>query len=148
MTTDESVASQLVKTLENGRIGFERAADRVEESDRRDIGVKFRQFSMERGELIAELEAIAASYGDDVEARSTAAGVLHRGWMAVKDALTGADVSAVVNTAEQGEDHALEAYRDALAEDISPEFRSVLARQMAVVQAAHDYVRDLKMAEA
>jgi uncharacterized protein (TIGR02284 family) len=148
MSTDERVASRLVKTLENGRVGFEWAADRVEESDRPDLGATFRKFSSERAALITELETLAAAYGDDVEARSTAPGLLHRGWMAVKDTLTGRDVAAVINTAEQGEDHALEEYRDALEEDdLSPEFRAILARQMDVVRAAHDHVRNLKTIE-
>jgi len=61
----------------------------------------------------------------------------------VKDAFTGDDADAVISAAETGEDHALEQYREALDADISPEFRPVVARQMASVEAAHDYVRSL-----
>jgi uncharacterized protein (TIGR02284 family) len=148
MSTDERVASQLAKTLENGRAGFEKAAERVEATDRTDIAMRFREFSLQRAQMASELETLAAAYGDDIEARSTVPGALHRGWMALKDALTGDDVDAIVNTAEQGEDHALEEYREALADDISPEFRSLLERQMRSVQSAHDYVRALKAAQS
>ena len=144
MSNDERVASQLAKTLENGRAGFEQAAERVATAGRADIADRFREISAERSSMAAELESLAAAYGDDVDARSTMPGMLHRGWMALKDALTGDDIAAVIRTAEQGEDHALDEYRDAIAEDISPEFKAILARQQTKVKAAHDYVRSLE----
>lgn len=148
MSTDERVAATITKTLENGRAGFEKAAERVEDDGRTDVAAKFREFASQRAMMAAELEALAAAYGDDVDARSTVPGMLHRGWMAVKDALTGDDIEAVIHSAEQGEDHALEEYREALADDITPGFRSVLERQMTTVQQAHDYVRTLERAES
>jgi uncharacterized protein (TIGR02284 family) len=144
MSTDERVASHLVKTLENGRIGFERAAERLADSDRPEVAAKFREFSAQRAAMSNELESIAAAYGDDVDQRGSVAGALHRGWLAVKDTFTGDDADAVIATAEEGEDHAVSVYRDALDEDISPEFRPLVQRQAASVQAAHDYVRNLK----
>jgi uncharacterized protein (TIGR02284 family) len=144
MSNDERVASQLVKTLENGRAGFEQAAERVGDAGRQDIAERFRAFSAERASMAAELETLAAAYGDDVDARSTVPGALHRGWMAIKDALTGDDIAAVIRTAEQGEDHALEEYTDAIGDDISPEFRAILERQQSTVKSAHDYVRSLE----
>ena len=52
--------------------------------------------------------------------------------------------AAVIGAAETGEDHAVKQYREALDADISPEFRPLVARQLASVQAAHDYGRTLK----
>lgn len=147
MSTESRIAWQLAKTLENGRAGFEVAADRVASSGRTDIAERFREFARERSDMAAEIGAIAAAHGDDVEPRSTVPGALHRGWMGVKDALTGDDIVAVVAAAEQGEDHALEQYREALDSDVSSEFRPVLERQMSVVRQAHDYVRSLELAE-
>lgn len=148
VSTDERVASQLVKTLENGRAGFEEAAERVASAGRADVASRFREFAAERAAMATELESLAAAYGDDVDARSTAPGLLHRGWMALKDALSGDDIAAVVATAEQGEDHALEQYDEALADDVSPEFRPILERQRSAVKSAHDYVRSLELAES
>jgi uncharacterized protein (TIGR02284 family) len=141
MSTDERIASKLVKTLENGKLGYEKAAEKVQDAGRADLAERFRGFAQERAAMAQELDAIAAAYGDDIDERSTVPGALHRGWMALKDAFTGDDVDAVVRTVEQGEDHAVSEYRDALEADVSPEFRSVLARQMSTVRSAHDYVR-------
>ena len=143
MSTDESIATNLIHTLENGKEGFAKAAEKLGDSDRPEVATKFREFSQQRATMSDELKQITVAYGDDAEQRSTVPGTLHRGWIAVKDAFTGDDADAVISAAETGEDHALEQYREALDADISPEFRPVVARQMASVEAAHDYVRSL-----
>ena len=144
MSTDESIATDLIQTLENGKAGFNQAADRLDDSDRPEVAFKFREFAQQRAAMSDELKAIAGTYGDDVDQRSTLPGALHRGWIAVKDALTGDNAEAVIGAAETGEDHAVKQYREALDADISPEFRPLVARQLASVQAAHDYVRTLQ----
>lgn len=144
MSTDESIATDLIQTLENGKEGFDQAADKLDDSDRPDVAAKFREFAQQRAAMSDELKAIAGAYGDDVDQRSTVPGALHRGWIAVKDALTGDSAEAVIGAAETGEDHAVKQYREALDADISPEFRPLVARQLASVQAAHDYVRTLQ----
>lgn len=143
MSTDETVATNLIHTLENGKEGFEKAAIKLDDSDRPDVAAKFREFSQQRATMSDELKRIATSYGDDPNQRTTVPGALHRGWIAIKDAFTGEDADAVIGAAETGEDHAVAEYRDALDADISPDFRPVVVRQMAMVQATHDYVRGL-----
>jgi uncharacterized protein (TIGR02284 family) len=143
MSTDERICTNLIHTLEDGQHGFETAAERLADSDRPEIASEFAKFGAERREMAQELQAIAASYGDEVDRRGTVAGALHRGWIGLKDALTGDDADAVIASAERGEDHALEQYREAVEADLSPEFRAVVERQMASVQRAHDYVRSL-----
>jgi uncharacterized protein (TIGR02284 family) len=144
LSTDESIATDLIRTLENGKEGFDKAAEKLDGSDRPEVATKFREFAQQRATMSDELKAIAGAYGDDVDQRSTLPGALHRGWLAVKDMLTGDDAEAVIGAAETGEDHAVQQYRDALEADISPEFRPVVTRQLASVQSAHDFVRNLK----
>jgi uncharacterized protein (TIGR02284 family) len=64
--------------------------------------------------------------------------------MTLKDALSGSSPNGVIDVAEQGEDHAVEAYEKALGEDISTDLRTVVERQHADVTAAHDEIRSLK----
>ena len=143
MSEDERIATKLIHTLENGKTGFETAAERLD-NERPDVAAKFRHFSQQRASMSAQLQTIAAAYGYDIAQRSTVPGALHRGWIAVKDALTGDDADAVINAAETGEDHAVEDYEEALGEeDVSPEFRTLISQQLASVQATHDYVRGL-----
>ena len=148
MSTDRRVTKDLIKTLEDGREGFARAADQLVDSDQPDLSTQMRAFSDQRARFSAELEQIAASYGDDIDEDGSVAGAIHRGWMAVKDAIAGSDPHGVLDAAEQGEDHAVAAYRDALAEDISPELRLVLERQYVEVQQTHDQVKALRNVHA
>ena len=144
VSTDEEIATSLIRTLENGKEGFGKAAEKLDNSNRSDVAMRFREFAQERAMMSDELKVIAASYGDEIAQRGTVPGALHRGWIAVKDALSSDDADAVIAAAETGEDHAVDQYREALEADISPEFRAVVARHSASVQAAHDYVRSLK----
>lgn len=148
MSTDRRVTKDLLQTLEDGKEGFARAAERLAESDRPDLSTKMRAFSEQRARFSAELEQMAASYGDDIDEDGSMAGALHRGWMAVKDAIAGSDPHGVLDAAEQGEDHAVSEYRDALAKDISPNLRVVLERQFLDVQEAHDEVKALRNVHA
>src|SRR6478609_6030989 len=55
---------------------------------------------------------------------------------------------AVLDVAEQGEDHAKSEYEKALDADITAGLRTVVARQYTEVQQTHDIVRDLRDAYA
>jgi uncharacterized protein (TIGR02284 family) len=87
---------------------------------------------------------MAKHYGDDVEESGSVLASLHRGWMSLKDALSGSSPKGVIDAAEQGEDHAVAAYEKALGEDISADLRTVAQRQQIDVKAAHDEIRTLK----
>ncbi len=144
MSSDESVTQDLIKTLENGHEGFQRAAERLANSNEPALSAEFTKYSAQRAQFAAELINLAANYGDHVEQRSTVPGALHRGWMAVKDMLTGSDADAVLDAAATGEDHAVEEYETALNDDISEGLRSVLTRQYAEVKLARNFVKNAR----
>lgn len=145
MSTDADVTQQLIKTLTNGEEGFTKAAEKLSDHDRQDLAERFRTFAAQRAQFARELQALGGAYGDDLDKRGTAPGALHRGWMAVRDLLSGSDVAGVLDAAEQGEDHAVEEYEDALQHDeLSGELRAIIQRQGIAVRAAHDEVRSLR----
>jgi uncharacterized protein (TIGR02284 family) len=148
MSTDRRVTKDLIETLEDGKDGFARAADKLADSDQPELSARMRTFSDQRAAFSAELEQMAAAYGDDIDENGSVGGTIHRGWMAVKDAIAGSDPEGVLDAAEQGEDHAVSEYQDALGKDISPELRTVVERQFAAVQQAHDEVKSLRNAHA
>lgn len=144
MSNDAAVTKDLMQTLEDGRDGFAAGADKLEKDGEAALAATFRELGANRGRLSDELQQIAANYGDDIDESGTVAGKLHRGWMAVKDAISGSDPDGVLDAAEQGEDHAVSEYETALEQDISPEFTTVLQRQLAEIRAAHDQVKALR----
>ena len=143
-STDEKVTKDLIETLEDGKAGFAKAAEQLADTDRADLAPRFHELSAQRGRFADELRQLAAQYGDPIDEDSSLAGSLHRGWMAIKDAVTGDNAVHVLAAVEQGEDHAKSEYSDALDEELSPHLRTVVERQQREILTVHDEVRALR----
>lgn len=144
MSTDAKTTKDLIETLEDGRTGFATAADKLADTDRSDLAPRFRDFAEQRGALSAELENLAAQYGDDIDEDGSVAAAVHRGWMSLKDALSGSSAQGVLDAAEQGEDHAVKEFEKALDADISADLANVVRRQLVEITATHDEVKRLR----
>lgn len=144
MEETAAVLEDLIETLEDGRKGFDQAAERLEDSDHRGIAVDLRRYAQERADFSVELRNVAAQHGIDIAEEGSIGGALHRGWLTLKDALTGDDPTAVLGAAETGEDHAVAEFEDALGKDLPVEVRSIIERQAASVRRAHDEVKRLR----
>lgn len=146
MSNDEKVTKHLISVLQDGSEGFTNAAEHLSRSSEPDLAGTFVRYADQRAAFAEELRTLAAEYGDEVHESGSMTGALHRGWTNIKDALTGSSPEAVLGAARTGEDHAVEEYDEALAEDISPTLKTVIARQADAVQAARDTVASLKLA--
>ncbi len=120
------------------------AAERLTKDGKSDLAATFERYSAQRREFYDSLQEMAQSYGDDISESGTVAGAIHRGWLTLTDAITGSDPTAVLDAAQQGEDHAIGEYEKALTEDLSAELRSVVESQAEAVRAARDDVRSLR----
>lgn len=143
MSVDEAITKDLIQTLEDGREGFAKGAEKLADSAPEMAGV-FRRLSEQRATFATELQELARSYGDHIDESGSVAATLHRGWMGLKDALSGSSPGGVLDAAEQGEDHAVKEYAKALGSDLSTGLRAVVERQDTAVRAAHDEVRSLR----
>ena len=145
MSTDEAVTKELIETLEDGREGFAKGAEKLDATDSPELAATFRQLSEQRARFSNELRELAKDYGDNITESGSVAATLHRGWLSLKDALSGSSPSGVLDAAEQGEDHAVKEFKKALDDQgISQGLRTVVKRQSREVQAAHDQVRSLR----
>jgi len=63
--------------------------------------------------------------------------------MTLKDALTKDDAKAVLEVAQQGDEHAIKEYENALDDDISAGLRSVVSRQLSAICIAHANLKTL-----
>jgi uncharacterized protein (TIGR02284 family) len=143
MSTDAKVTKELIETLQDGEDGFARVADEVADSDTPELSTEMRRLSQQRAQFRGELEQLAREYGDDIDESGSTAGAVHRGWIALKDALTGSSPDAVLKAAVTGEDHAVREYDKALEDDISPTLRTVVERQRGEIVVARDKVSAL-----
>jgi uncharacterized protein (TIGR02284 family) len=147
MSDDAKVAKDLVETLKDGENGFTSAAEKLRDSDRAEWATTLQRLAEQRAGFRREIVEMGHEYGDDVDESGSAAAALHRGWISLKDALTGDDAGSVLGAAVTGEDHAVSEYEKAEKADLSAGFREVVARQHAAIVAARDEVKALQIAD-
>jgi uncharacterized protein (TIGR02284 family) len=146
MSDDAKAAKELVETLKDGERGFADAAEKVRDSEHPAWAETLQRLSGQRAGFAREIVDMGHQYGDDVDESGSVAAAVHRGWLSLKDALTGDDAGAVLAAAATGEDHAVSEYEKALEMDLSAGFREVVARQHGEVVAARDEVKALQAA--
>ena len=144
MSDDAKAAKELVETLKDGERGYATAAEKLRDSDRPEWAATMQRLSEQRAGFWREIVDMGHEYGDDVDESGTVAAAVHRGWLSLKDAVTGDDPDAVLKAAETGEDHAVSEYEDAVKIDLSAGFREVVVRQQADVRAAREELRALQ----
>ena len=147
MSDDKAVAKELVETLKDGERGYASAADKVRDGDRSEWAATLQRFAEQRKHFHQEIVDLGEEYNDDVDESGTVTAALHRGWIALKDAVSGDDPEGVLLAAAvTGEDHTVSEYEKALQGDLSAGFREVVTRQHAAVVAARDELKALQPA--
>jgi uncharacterized protein (TIGR02284 family) len=142
MKKQNKVIDNLIETLKDGQEGFKQAAEGVSDPKLKSL---FREYSDQRSRFITALQTEARKFGEKApETDSSAAGALHRGWINLKSAITGGDEHAILAECERGEDSAVEEYKKALDDGLSPSAQELVSRQFAEIKAAHDRIRNLR----
>jgi len=142
MKKENTVLNNLIETLKDGQEGFKQAAEAVSDPKLKSL---FRDYSDQRSRFATVLQSEARRQGEtEPETTSSAAGALHRGWINLKSAITGGDEHAILAECERGEDSAVEEYKKALDDALSPAARELVSLQFPEIKAAHDRIRTLR----
>ena len=121
---------------------FTQAAESVRDPE---LKALFGQYSQQRSRFAAALQSEARSHAETKpETSSSATGALHRGWINLKSAITGGNDHAIVAECERGEDSAVEEYKKALDDGLTPSAQELVTRQFADIKAAHDHIKNLR----
>jgi uncharacterized protein (TIGR02284 family) len=135
----ESVLLDVIKSLQDGQKGFAEIGEHLKDEQ---LKRYFLAESLKRASFRAELEGELHRQGiADISESGSTAGAFHRAWGELKAKLGGGD-HTLLETAEQGEDEAKKAYKDALEHELPLPVRQLLSDQQAHVINAHNYVRD------
>ena len=142
MKKESSVLNNLIETLKDGQEGFKQAAESVRNPALKSL---FSDFSQQRSRFATALQGEARRHGEtEPETGSSASGALHRGWINLKSAITGGDEHAILAECERGEDSAVEEYKKALDDGLTPSAQELVLRQFAEIKAAHDRIKSLR----
>jgi uncharacterized protein (TIGR02284 family) len=138
MSDVNTLTKTVIEVLNDGARGFADIGEHLKDPSAKSF---FLEESATRAKFAAELSS-AAGVSEDVG--GTAAGSVHRVWGDLKAKLGGGD-HTLLETAEQGEDAAKKAYKEALeSDDITGAVREVLTKQHPAIQASHDRVKALR----
>ncbi len=140
---DIKVLNTLIATTLDSMKGYRDACEDGDGTHRQ----LFTEMAAERSQVASELQAHVRQHGGDAEDDSSTAGAIHRGFMNLKDAVTGKDEKAIINEVERGEDYIKGKYETALEDDkLSPDCRQVIERAYQSVRKGHDRVSAIKHA--
>jgi uncharacterized protein (TIGR02284 family) len=129
----------VINSLQDSQKGFAEVGDHL-----KDDALKryFLAESLKRASFRGNLEEVLHQNGvHDIIETGTATGTLRRAWGDLKARLGGGD-HALLETAEQGEDAAKNAYADALEQGLPLPVRQLLDEQQAHILTSHDFVRN------
>ena len=131
----------LIETCKDGEYGFRTSAERVKSAQLRQV---FSSRAEECRQGGTELQTIVTRLGGKAETSSSATGTLHRGWVKLKEAISGNPDLAALEECERGEDAALARYRDAIKQTLPSDVAAVVQRQYEGVKRNHDQIRSLR----
>ena len=136
-----SVLKDLIETSKDGQNGYHDAASHAKRSD---LKTYFNEQSAERGRFVQELQSELSRLGESKkEVSGSVSAALHRAWIDTKVNMGGGD-KAILESVEQGEDNAKDAYKKALTGSLPTSVAEIVRRQAATVQKAHDHVKSLR----
>lgn len=133
--------NELIQTCEDGALGFRTCADDVSD-------LQLRTFFANRAQACAaasaELQDLVRAYGGEPAGGGDWSAALHRRWIDVRALVSGRGDRAVLEECERGEDVALLSYQRAAQQDLPPDVREVVERQLQGVLRNCDHVRSLR----
>ncbi|HUD23547.1 MAG TPA: PA2169 family four-helix-bundle protein [Acidobacteriaceae bacterium] len=135
----ESALKLVINVLEDGQKGMAEIGEHLKDER---LKIFFLAESLKRASFRGELENELHRHGvADVHESGTAAGLVVRAWAGLKANLGGGD-HTLLETAEQGEDKAVDVYKDALDQELPMPLRQLLTTQQTQIVLSHDFVRD------
>jgi uncharacterized protein (TIGR02284 family) len=137
--TTVDILNDLIEICKDGQDGFRDASENVRSPELKTL---FAQYSLQRSKFAGELQQHVLHLGQEPEKTSTVASAIHRGWIDLKAAFSQGSDHAILTECERGEDLAVDAYRDALEEELPADIRDTVYTQCTVVQTTHDDIRD------
>jgi uncharacterized protein (TIGR02284 family) len=140
--TDRSIEDSLYSVIEvllDSQEGFQKIGEEIKDPV---VRAYLLDESLRRAEFRGELETLLRDQGiHDIKEKGTAAGSVRRVWGELKAKMGGGD-HTLLATAEEGEDAAIQAYDEALANtDLPLPVRQTLSTQNAHINASHDYIK-------
>ena len=142
-TTSKAVETlnNLIETCKDGEYGFNACAENAKSPE---LQRTLMGHARECRDAAQQLQAQVSELGGSPEESGSVSGSAHRGWVALKSALSSYDDLEVLEECERGEDVAIRSYQQALTEPLPEHIRALVQQQYQGVKRNHDEVRRLR----
>jgi uncharacterized protein (TIGR02284 family) len=134
--SEHAVLNHLIETCRDGERGFRLAAEKVNDPELKQL---FTELSAQRSMFASELIPHAQRLGGDPAGDGSAIGSLHRGLIALEQALRHDD-RLIVNEVERGDRATLRVYFEAIGGMLPPETRDLVQRQLDELEETHSRI--------
>lgn len=132
----------LVEICKDGEKGYKDASERVDNEEFQTI---LYRLSQQRAMFRAELENdLIKDYGEEAKTGDSVASKLHRGWLDFKSGLKGNDTKAVLEECERGEQHAIDAYTQALNGELPAYLEERVKNQLDMIKGTLSQLRQFE----
>jgi uncharacterized protein (TIGR02284 family) len=143
MANDDAIdtLNHLVAIAKDGVNGMSSAAEHAKSGQ---LKSTLQKLSQDRSRLASELQEAVRDLGGDPDKSGTTLGAIHRGWMNLKEAVSIADDSSLIEECERGEDVAVKEFRDALGKPLPAQAQQKVQSCFQQVKKSHDQIRQLR----
>ncbi|MCI0398773.1 MAG: PA2169 family four-helix-bundle protein [Chloroflexi bacterium] len=138
------ILNSLYRLCRAGEWGYEVVAENV---SNRGLKVVLKSYAQRRNKFANELKEEIQRLGGEASERKSIRGVIHRGRINIRAALTiGAQSveNVVLTEALHGENAAVKAYKNALSKGLPAETQAIVQRQYEAIEAAREQVELLR----
>lgn len=134
--------------INNDRIaGYEKAIDGLDDEGNEDLKRLFRHLINNSLDYNEALEKQIGLLDGEPAIGTSGAGKLYRAWMDFKALVTGGDRVAILSSCITGEETAIRAYKEAIAdEQLTPALQELLNLQLAELEQSYQEIYALKEA--
>ena len=139
---DVSVLNSLITTTIDSANGFEEAA---KDASNPQFQTMLRDFAADRRQCVTMMQEAVRTMGGEPADDGSLKAAAHRGWLNLKEAISGGSDKKVIEEVENGEDYIKGKFEAAMKDDqLSPAARSVITEAYGSVRAGHDRASALK----
>jgi uncharacterized protein (TIGR02284 family) len=135
------VLNELIETSKDGEYGFRSCAEHAKAAELKNV---FEARAEECRRAADELKEQVLALGGKPDDGGSAAGAMHRGWVAARSVLSGYSDHSILDECERGEDVAVRKYREAIQKDLPEQIRTLVERHLMGAQRNHDQIKALR----
>lgn len=136
-----NIVQDLIATCRDSEEGFGKAAKGVHSDNLRH---RFTGIARQRADFADELGQWLSGQGIEPPQTGHQSGIQERGWRELEVRIRPKDDYTFLQDCENGEEHTLRHYEQALTQDLPPALRPVVDRHRLAVQEALLEIRDLE----